>query len=115
MKWCSTSSVWSLGRVSGTTLPLQMRPVVAPSAPGNRPKYVSNVRFSLTRNTTCLMWRRAAASWRASARTVPGIGVGPDGDSFGGDGDGAGGCDAGSEGLGGAAVVACGAVVCIGV
>ena len=67
MKLWSTSSVRSLagrsrirstepsGRWSGTRS-------AGPSAPGNRPKRVSNERFSLIRKITCLMCLRASRS-----------------------------------------------------
>src|SRR5438093_8462209 len=53
--------------VIGRVVPWSI-PVVAPSAPGNRPKRLSNVRFSLMMNTTCLMGHRVVnevASMRA--------------------------------------------------
>src|SRR5213593_3208998 len=60
----------------GTHLPLEsltiVLPVVAPSAPGYRPKYVSKVRFSLTRKITCLIG--------LSGRTTPGLDEVPEGD-----------------------------------
>src|SRR5947209_430548 len=57
-----TSWVRSRAGRSRTVCPEQVLPVVAPSAPGNLPNIVSNVRFSLMRNTTCLIFDRAACS-----------------------------------------------------
>src|SRR4051812_1374847 len=44
----------SVPRVSGRRTPWSI-PDVAPFAPGNVPNRLSNVRFSLIKNTTCLM------------------------------------------------------------
>src|SRR5947207_9074600 len=48
-----STGTMSGARFKGTVRPSCVLPVVAPSAPGYVPKYESNVRFSLTMNTTC--------------------------------------------------------------
>src|SRR5439155_13887061 len=61
MSWGCTYGAGLSGTTGppGTHLPLEsltiVLPVVAPSAPGYRPKYVSKVRFSFTRKITCLI------------------------------------------------------------
>src|SRR5438477_1540862 len=47
----------SVPRVSGRVVPRSI-PEVAPSAPGNVPKRLSNERFSFMRKTTCLIGHR---------------------------------------------------------
>ena len=44
----------SVPRVNGRRVPWSI-PTVTPFAPGNVPNRLSKVRFSLTRNTTCLI------------------------------------------------------------
>jgi len=61
-EWLAPSAR-SGARVSLTSAPLHVRPWRAPSAPGKVPNIVSNVRFSFTTNTTCLMACRASWSW----------------------------------------------------
>src|SRR3954470_21259138 len=48
---------WSVPRVSGRRVPESI-PQLCPFAPGNVPNRLSNVRFSLMRNTTCLIGQR---------------------------------------------------------
>src|SRR6266545_4582037 len=55
MSSSSRSTAWVSGRRSPRS-----RPDVAPFAPGNRPNRLSNVLFSLIRNTTCLMGHRVS-------------------------------------------------------
>src|SRR2546421_6109460 len=65
----------SLAWRSGTVAPLHVLPDIAPSAPGNRPNIVSNVRFSLIRKMTCLMCCRASATWESDGEGfTPGAG-----------------------------------------
>src|ERR1044072_3162552 len=79
----STGSV-SGPRRTGRRVPWSI-PDVAPFAPGNVPNRLSNVRFSLIRNTTCLIGHRAFAepAWDGAG--------GPEGRSGGASGPGGGG------------------------
>src|SRR6266511_1616449 len=77
---------WSYPLVSGRVVPWSFA-VVAPSAPGNRPNRLSNDRFSLIRNTTCLIgvlvWNRVGslvAGWVAPGEVFPRPGVAGDAD-----------------------------------
>src|SRR5712691_4957020 len=52
----------SVPRVSGLRTPWS-QPNETPSAPGNVPKRLSKVRFSLIRKTTCLIGQRVPPAW----------------------------------------------------
>src|SRR6266540_170997 len=77
---------WSNPLVRGRIVPWSFA-VVAPSAPGNRPNRLSKLRFSLIRNTTCLIgvvvWNPFATTlggWVARGSVFPmfeGSGAGP--------------------------------------
>src|SRR5919204_2776465 len=70
--WSRSGARSGAGR-SGTTFPEHDLPVVAPSAPGNRPNRLSNVRFSLIRKT---MWRIFSRASAISSDAGEGAGVG---------------------------------------
>src|SRR5580765_2123729 len=63
----------SVPLINGRSTPWSM-PVLAPFAPGNVPKRLSNVRFSLIRKMTCLIGHRVG---KAEASTASGLGPPP--------------------------------------
>src|SRR5689334_9495533 len=54
--------------------PVEIWPLVAPSAPGNVPKRLSNDRFSLRMNTMCWIDDWNAATWEAGGVGLVGCG-----------------------------------------
>src|SRR5256885_16020437 len=63
---------WSVPRVSGRRCPWSI-PTLTPFAPGNVPNRLSNVRFSLIRNTTCLIGQRVLKLSAMASVEEPGV------------------------------------------